>query len=333
MSFLDVIKRNGKGIPQPVTESPMANALAQPTPAAPASAPATTSSGFTLPELDPNDPDYEEKSKIHAAFLALDKHLTENVPNVDFQKQYQDIQNEMAKAPQERHISPLRKFAIALGTQDPEQPYAPNRGLAQVEETAQKQHAGAMSEFEKTLDLKREAMTGHIQQLMQQGEFRKALAMANTKAQNDITAARAKDTREHSNKMEEIKATVAGRADVARIAAQGAMDRAEARIAAVKANTSNLKLSPTDKAQMTGEIDLATQKFRIATARDPLTGEVPDPDVIDQAEDTHRRELVRIHNFYEDREIGTRPANAGPVKEVVKRNTRPSGAAWQAAGQ
>jgi len=341
MAFLNVIKRNAQAKSAgKLVASPMQAAVAQPvegTPApaaAPAAAPAPASPGFQLPELDPNDPDYAEKKQIHDAFVALDAHFNKALPGVDYQKHYADIQAEMAKAPQERHLSPLSKLAIAMGTQNPNNPYAPNVGLAMEDQTAKGVHAQEQSDFEKTLEMKKAAIEGHFQQLLGQGEFRKALALADVKARNDLTAERLKGEREHKNKLEEIEAQNTGRANVARINAQGAMDRAERRLAAAKSASDKLNLSPSDKSQMHEEYAAAARRFNMAVAADPNTGMRPEQDVIDQAEELHRREIMRIHDFYESREIGTRPPNAGPVKETASSgNGRPSGAAWEAAAK
>lgn len=334
MNFHDVIKRGGKGGAQGMS-SPTENepVMQQAMPQAPAeSPPRAAGPGFALPDLDPNDPDFDEKTKVHEAYNALEEHFSRTVPDVDFQGQYNKIMAGQ-KEPQERQMNPFSKFAIAFGTQDRENPYAPNVGLAGIKATEERRLGAEMSEFEKTLGMQKEAMTGQIKQHMAAGEFRKALAMAKTKADLDITADRTKGDREHKYKIAEIEAASTGKKEVARINAQAAIDRAERRVENAKTSTSNLKLSPTDKARMNQELERAMILFRSSVARDPNTGLRPESEEIEDAEDRHRRELSRIHEFWEDREIGDRPPAAG-ARADDKKTVRPSGAAWQeAAGQ
>jgi hypothetical protein len=282
-------------------------------PSAPAEG-APAPQGFQLPEIDPNDPDAAEKQRIHDAFLALDQHFTQANPDFDYAKHYGEIQTEMAKAPQERHLNPLSKLAIALGTQDPEHPYQPNTGLAIADQTAKEKHGQEMSEFEKTMEVKRSILEGQIKQHMAAGEFRKALKLAENKALLDVDA----DRRTHKMKLEEIGATGNERVRVANINAKASIERADRRLAQARKLASGLKLSPSDKAMQTAEIATAQKNFSMATAVDPMTMQRPDAEAIMQAEEALRQELMRIHDHYEDREIGERPPDAGPRKETVK---------------
>jgi len=337
MSFLDVIKRNAAGAARGLAkgaqslladEQPVMQQAVAPT--APADVPAQPQPGFALPELDPNDPDFEEKQKVHAAYEALEKHFAQANPEVNYQEHYNKMIAGM-KEPQERQMNPFRKFAIAFGTQDPERPYAPNVGLAGIEATEAKRHGAEMSEFEKTLGMQKEAMTGQIRQHMAAGEFRKALAMAKAKADLDITSERAKGEREHKFKMAEIEAQVAGKKEVAKISAQAAMDRAERRIAAAKERGNDLKLSPSDKVDYSARVAAIQKAFDKATMTNPQTLEPASAEQIEDAEEDQRQALRQLHDFFEDREIGDRPPAAGPRKDATVKSERPSGAAWKAA--
>lgn len=273
--------------------------------------------GFALPELDPNDPDFAEKQKIHDAFTALDTHFSQANQGFDYKKHYGDIQAEMGKAPEQRHLNPLSKLAIAMGTQDPDKPYGPNIGLAIADQTSKEKHAGEMSEFEKTMEMKRAILSGQIKQHMDAGDFRKALKLAENKALLDVDA----DRRAHKNKLAEIDAQTQGKERVANINAKASIERADRRLAAAQKRGADLKLSPSDKAMQTAEIDTAKKNFSMATAVDPMTMQRPDSETIEQAEEVLRRDLTRIHDHYEDREIGDRPPSAGPRKETVKPST------------
>lgn len=319
MNFLNVIKRG----PQTPTKS-LKEAIAPEVAAPPTATAEPAQKGFQLPELDPNDPDFAEKKRVHDSILALDKHFLENVPNVDFMKHYQGIIDEQKKAPGRRELHPLSKFAIALGTQG-EDPSAPNVGLASVRKTEDERLGREQDSFEKVLGLKKAALEGHINQLMSQGKFRQALSQLALSQDMAIDEER----RKHGFRMKEEEAKIGGRRAVAEINAKSAKERAEIRAKHATSVGANLKLAPADRAEMAARIESAKRKFNLATARDPVTLEGPSTEQIDSADDIYRIELRDIHDEYEDREIGNRPPPAGPA--ATPKNTRPSGAAWKAA--
>jgi hypothetical protein len=285
-------------------------------PAAPAEG-APASQGFSLPAIDPNDPDAAEKQRIHDAFMALDTHFSQANQGFDYAKHYGEIQAEMAKAPQERHLNPLSKLAIALGTQDPEHPYQPNMGLAIADQTAKEKHGQEMSEFEKTMEIKRSALEGQIKQHMAAGEFRKALKMAETKAMLDVDA----DRRAHKNKLSEIEATGNEKVRVANINAKASIERADRRIAQAHRHAAEMKLSGPAKAAMGAEIQLAQKNYTMASAVDPMTMQRPDADTILQAEEALRQEIFRIYHKYED----MIPKPTGSTQETVTPSTGNTG--------
>lgn len=326
MSFLDVIKRGaGKvasGVKHAVSDQPsMQQAL--PELPAPEAAPSEAPPGLALPDLDPKDPDYEEKKAIHDAFTGLDKHFNENVPGVDFYKHYRGIMDDLKKAPQERHLNPLSKFAIALGTQDPEHPYAPNTGLATAQKTAENQQSEEEALFGKALGFKKEALEGHLKQLLQQGDFKKALSQSAALQDLAATQGRIKNEREGAQKIKEIEATNTGRAQVARMRADSAKTVADIRAQHATAVGKNLNLSPSDKAQQAAQIAGAKAKYLNMINDDPQTHEPASQEMIDRADEVYRKELIDIHNYFEEREIGERPSAASPRNSGT--TAKPSG--------
>ncbi len=329
MSFLDTIKRGagavGHGIAaldRATNPGVMQKAVASTPAPAPAETPPTTA-GLTLPDLDPNDPDYAEKKSIHDAFIALDKHFTDNVPGVDFQKEYADTIKAQANAPADKHAGFLKRLAIAFGSQDPNHPYAPNAGLEALGKNESEQNAQQSSDFEKALALKKEALHGHINQLMQAGEFKKALAQSAALQDLEATRGRIKSEREQAGALARIKAQNEGRANVAGINAEAAAARESRRWKHARDIGAHLNLSPSDRAEMDGLIDGAKIKFHRAITDNPDIGYLPSEQEKGQADEDYRNELNTIQVQFEDREIGERPTPAGPSAKKTKTATAP----------
>jgi len=318
MSFLNIIKRGAGAVAHGVTGAAqevgnsMKQALTPPAPeaAAPVDEPKDrVSKGFSLPDIDPADPDKDEKQKVHDALLALDKHWSEANPEVDYEGHYRKLAAEMkAGAPKEREWNPFSKFAIALGTQDPDHPYDENMGLRKMKETSEGKLAEEKKTFEENMSLRKEALSGHIRQLLDQGNFRKALTELNAKEQMGISRNRA----EHGFKMQEIEAQGNIKKETARIAAQAAMTRAENRLRYLRENAAKLKLSPSDKANMDAEY--RTSASHLAETKKQYAEGMLSDEQVAQAEEEHRLEMKRIHDYYEDRELGERGPEAGPRK-------------------
>lgn len=310
MSFLDVIKKRGgqaaRGIGSvvraAVMDKPKEEPVAAPTPEPKDRIP----KGFTLPDLDPDDPDYADRKQVHDALLSLDKHWTEAMPSIDYEGHYRKLAEEMKKAPEKREWNVLSKLAIALGTQNPDDIYSENLGLATMRRESESRQAQQRKEFEETMGLKKEALSGHIKQLMEQGKFRQALTELAAKEQLGITKAR----REHEFKIEEESQKGDIKKEVARIQAQAALERAERRLAYLRETSAKLRLSPSDKAQMDAEYRAAGARLA-DTKKQWAEGMISDEQV-EVAEEEHRQEMKRIHDYFEDRELGERPPEAGP---------------------
>jgi len=314
MSFLDIIKRGagtaarGVGDVMKSVVKPEEQAVAEP-----ASEPQDRpSQGFTLPDLDPNDEDYEHRQQIHDAIMNLDKQWQTAMPNIDYQGHYRKLAEEMKKEPKKREWNALSKLAVALGTQNPDRPYDQNLGLAKMDETAEKERADKQKSFDENMALRKEALGGHIRQLLDEGKFRQALSQLNAQEQMGVSSERFKS----KMKQEELKVQGDTKKDVARIQADAAMSRANARITYLKEQTGKLKLSPSDKAAMDAEFRQA-QSHLNEIKKQWQEGMLSDEQV-EVAEEENRQELKRIHDYYEDRELGERPPEAGPRKPTAK---------------
>jgi len=314
MSFLDIIKRGAGSAARGVGSAIKATVMP---PEQPAEAPVPEpqdkpSGGFSLPELDEADPDYAEKKQVHDTLMALDKHWSEAMPNIDYQGHYRKISADMKKAPKEREWNVLSKLAVALGTQNPDRPYEENLGLSKMKETSASKQAEEQKTFEEDMGLRKEALSGHIRQLLDQGNFRKALTELSAKEQMGITRQR----KEHEFKLKEEEAKGNVRKEVARINAQAAMDRANKRLSYLREQSAKLKLSPSDKAEMDARYRSAASN--LASIKQQWSDGMLSDEQVEVAEEETRQEMRKIHDYYEDRELGERGPEAGPRKAPSK---------------
>lgn len=315
MPFLDILKRGANAAVSGVG-SAMKAAIA-PAAEAPAEAPAPEpqdrpSQPFSLPALDESDPDYAEKKAVHDALTSLDSQWATSMPDIDYQGHYRKISEHAKKAPKDREWNVLSKLAVALGTQNPDRPYDENPGLAAMRNTAREKGDAERKTFEEDMSLRKEALSGHIRQLMDQGNFRKALTELNAKEQMGVT----RNRKEHDFRLAEIDAQGTVKKEVAKINAQAAWDRAEKRLTYLKEQGEKLKLSPSDKAMMDAEY--RTAAAGLTESKKQWSEGMLSDEQAEIAEEEHRQEMRRIHDYWEDREIGDRPANAGPRKAVNK---------------
>lgn len=177
----------------------------------PAAAPEDEMEDFKLPDLDPNDPDIEEKTAIHDAYSQL-ADLMED-PDVDYRAKYKEMADYVSSKPEPRRWSPLAGFAIGMG----------NPGaLAQVAQDNRAADKTREDREEEIARIQEEAIKGEISQHMQSKNFKKALTQSKALADLETTRERIKQTREHTNKLAEIEATNKGKENVAKIKAASA---------------------------------------------------------------------------------------------------------------
>lgn len=213
-----VLGPNGFGVIQPAAAPPEAVAPAP----APAQAPRELT-GFTLPELDPSDPDYEEKKAVHDAYTKLGSILVDSSDNdgIDYRSKYDELSKYAASRPLPRAWNPFSTFAIALGSE------AGANKIASDNANASK---AAQDREDYLLGLKEAAMKGEIAQEMEKGNFRKALKQSEVLAELNATTGRIKSEREAKQELEKVRAQNEGKIGVANIRAAAARDTAAQRI-------------------------------------------------------------------------------------------------------
>jgi hypothetical protein len=192
--------------------------------AGPPSAAVPPETPFALPDLDPADPDYEEKKAIHEAYTELSKRLAPD-DGVNYQEKYAELAKHVASRPEPKHWSPFSSFAIAMGS--------PGAGASKVASDNARADEEHQSREDTILRLKEEALKGEIAQLAQKGNFKKMLTQTALLEELASTQKRIRDAREHKQKMEEIDKTNAGKATVAGIRASSARDVASTRASAL----------------------------------------------------------------------------------------------------
>lgn len=200
---------------QPVTPAAMINTAQQ----SPSPQP------FQLPDLDPSDPDYEEKKAVHDAYTRLAAMHDEWTKEAGdpYMQQYQDLQKYVASRPSPKRFSPLSAFAIAMGN-----PAAAER-VAQTNSSADDE---MRRREDYLLGLKEKALQGHIQKLLDEGNFRQALTQSAALADLNATQQRIADKRKADAAIALAQEQNKGRTAAAQIRADSAVKVAERRLQA-----------------------------------------------------------------------------------------------------
>jgi len=208
-----VLGQQGLGVYEP-------DAAPAPAEAAPSAAPAPEI-GFKLPELDPNDPDIEEKTAIHRAYEQLAAQLQSD-PDIDYKAKYNELAEYAKSRPEPRRWNPFSSFAIAMGS--------PGVGAGKVLSDNEKADKTMQDREDYLLGLKEQALKGEIAQLAQKGNFKKMLSQTALLEELAATQKRITEARAHKNKLAEIEETNKGRVAVAGIKASSARDVAQKRV-------------------------------------------------------------------------------------------------------
>lgn len=204
-----------KGILGEPEKAPMA-------PAAPAAA-MPEDTPFKLPDLDPNDPDLEEKKAIHDAYTQLAERLTGSATEgqIDLKAKYAELAKYAEGRPLPKKWSPFSSFAIAMGSPE---------GAHKVSEDNAKADKARTDREDYLLNLQEQALKGEIAQLMEKGNFKKALTQSALLKELDATQTRISEARAGKQKLAEIQEQNKGKTAVAGIRAAAAQKVAETKI-------------------------------------------------------------------------------------------------------
>lgn len=226
MSVGSVLKKIGAGaasVGGSVAKEILGTGAPAPMAEAPAAAPAAAPQPFKLPDLDPNDPDYEEKKMIHDTYTKLGEALTGSAADdgIDLKSKYEELAKYAESRPQPKKWSPFSAFAIAMGSPD---------AMHKVNEDNAKADKAHSDREEYLLGLREQALKGEIAQLMQKGNFKKALTQSAALEELSRIQKLRDDARAGKQKLAEIEETNKGRAQVAGIRAAAAQRVAETKV-------------------------------------------------------------------------------------------------------
>lgn len=177
---------------------------------------------FTLPEIDPDDPDFEEKQAVHEAYTQLSQILADAAPHIDYEKEYQKLRETTAQRPERRAPNPLSAFAIGMG--------AGEQGLNRMQATEDTRLSDAEKKWSDIVAIQEQAIKGDIQQKLEQGKFKQALAQSEALARLQSTTTRIEEGRKHKQKLAEIEKQNEGKIAVANIKAAEARSRLQIRL-------------------------------------------------------------------------------------------------------
>jgi hypothetical protein len=170
-----------------------------------------------------DNPHYLEARAMHDHMEALELLHKEINPNIDFQKEYADI---LAERQQNDERKPrgnaLSSFAIALG--------GGRQAAAQYAETNKNADADDAEKAEKALLFKKSLVDAHVKQLVEEGNWQKAMKQNEISENFARRLKEAADLRAHQFKMDENEQLMGGREEVARINGQNRLNAARLRL-------------------------------------------------------------------------------------------------------
>ena len=157
----------------------------------------------------------DEDAIIQNAMKQLGDRLREAAPHIDFSAEYKKLLEEN-KRPERKGISPFKAFAISLG--------GGPQAVESARQSNEKANDEADSRWREIMSIREQALRGDIQQKLDEGKFKQALAQSEELARMNSALERAKGAREHGFRMEEIGKQNEGKKAVAQINADKAKD-------------------------------------------------------------------------------------------------------------
>lgn len=179
---------------------------------------------------DSPNPHYTEARAVHDAFTAMDKAHRENNPSIDFAKQYGDLlaeQKANADAAKKPRGNALSAFAIGLG--------GGPQAQAQYAETNKAASETEADARDKALQFKKALVDAHVKQLVDQGNWKQALAQNEISTNLDRLLKESEAQRTHLNRMSENAQLIAGRQNVADTSAAARIGAAKVRLEGIAA--------------------------------------------------------------------------------------------------
>ncbi len=277
-------------------------ALAGPEPARPdATATAMPDLGldvpdFQLPQLDENDPDYEDKKAIHDAYEELGRMHTEHARGAG--EQYKTMYNDLAKGVREqatgKEFSPLSALMIGMGS---------DKGLENVQAHNQSVKNATHQRDQDLLSLKERALRGQIDQFLAEGKFSQALKAQALLADVAAVQDRTKAERAQQMKIEQLGITEEGKNKRAEMINTRMVQVADRRMKILQAQLG--KLSDADKFAYQTKLAAVKSEYAEGIGANKLTGRKPSEEKKGELYD----EMIRKTNALRDEMAGLTPGD------------------------
>ena len=208
---------------------------------------------FKLPELDPNDKDFEAKKAIHDAYEELGQMHAAHARTAGegYKKQYNELAEGVRNRVTGKEHSPLSMFMIGMGSQE---------GM----DTAAKQNQAVAAQRSKRdldlLELKSQALRGQIAQHMEAGKFAQALKSSALLAEVQAVIDRVGSERDQAEKLAQLTVTEEGK-NTRHLRTQERLEQiSRDRMRVAMSITSGVKLPEATKLRMKNELDAALHK-------------------------------------------------------------------------
>lgn len=248
---------------------------------------AETAKPFTLPPLDPNDPDYAKKKEVHDALEEYVKLAEAQQPKVDYHGILKQRMEALKSLPEEHRANPLVMFAMGLGN--------PEHAKELIESyTAQHdtKRAEELSKWKDMFQMQQDAVEGAAKQAMAAGDARK-VATGKWLEEMQRMAKLKQETEAEIQKIGKRGENAKNRAEIqGKWAAKAAQVRAGAVLEAA-----GVRAGTTEFNRVMSSID-SRIRSRIAKGEDPV--------------DAHDAVLDEVHADY-DELVAKRPRGAAPA--------------------
>jgi len=195
----------------PTTAEPDATSSFEPSLDTVATDEAEVTDDSTEESAETNADDPAEEDTIRFYMKRLGDKLRAAAPHIDFTGDYQKFLKENPR-PERKNINPLKAFAVALGGGD--------KAVSQLQDTHNAREDDTDKRWQDMMTMKEAALKGDIQQKMDEGKFKQALAQTEELAKMHAALDRITGARAHKEKLDEIVQTNMGKTDVAEIRRQ-----------------------------------------------------------------------------------------------------------------
>ncbi len=179
------------------------------------------------PEGETNVDDEDEETVITKYMKQLGDKLREAAPHIDYASEYSKLLEENQR-PERRGISPFKAFALSLG--------GGPQAAQKLHERAEDENDEEDSRWKEVMNFKEQALKGDIQQKLEEGKFKQALAQSEELAKMQAALSRITEKRKFKQEIDKIKEQNKGKTDVANIRADVARQNFQTKLDSLAEN-------------------------------------------------------------------------------------------------